>query len=43
VQIGTASFRDAAAAINVLHGLDAWLREQNVLALTDLIGSLELG
>jgi dihydroorotate dehydrogenase (NAD+) catalytic subunit len=43
VQIGTASFRDAAAAINVLHGMDAWLREQSVPAIADLIGSLELG
>jgi len=43
VQVGTASFRDAAAAINVLHGMDAWLREQSIPAITDLIGSLELG
>ena len=42
VQVGTASFRDAAAAANVLDGIGDWLRRQNVAGVAELIGSLRL-
>jgi len=42
VQVGTASFRDAAAAINVLDGIGNWLRQQNIESAASLIASLRL-
>ena len=42
VQVGTASFRDAAAAVNVLDGIGNWLRQQNIENVASLIASLRL-
>ena len=42
VQVGTANFRDAAAATKVVDGIDAWLRRQNVATVAGLIASLRL-
>ncbi|MDR0477380.1 MAG: dihydroorotate dehydrogenase [Desulfobulbaceae bacterium] len=42
VQLGTASFRDAAAAAKVLDGIDGWLRQQGIASVAGLIGSLRL-
>ena len=42
VQVGTANFRDAAAAAKVLDGIGDWLRQQNIETVAELIGSLRL-
>ena len=42
VQVGTASFRDATAAVRVLDGIGDWLRRQNIASIAELIASLRL-
>ncbi|MDR3089488.1 MAG: dihydroorotate dehydrogenase [Desulfobulbaceae bacterium] len=42
VQIGTASLRDAGATIQVLDGIEAWMRQERVASIRSLIGSLQL-
>jgi dihydroorotate dehydrogenase (NAD+) catalytic subunit len=39
VQVGTATFRDPLAPIRVLDGIEAYLREQGIASVTDLIGA----
>jgi dihydroorotate dehydrogenase (NAD+) catalytic subunit len=40
VQVGTATFRDPAAALGVVEGLSAWLEEQGVAKVGEVVGSL---
>ena len=42
VQVGTANFRDAAAAVKVIDGIGDWLRRQNIASVAELIASLRL-
>jgi len=42
VQVGTATFVDPAAAVGVVRGLKAYLAENGVGAVSDLIGALEI-
>ena len=41
VQIGTASFINPTAAIDVVNGLETFMQEQGIKEITELIGSLE--
>lgn len=42
VQIGTASFINPTAAIDVVKGLESFMREEGIGSFTELIGSLEV-
>lgn len=42
VQVGTATFVDPAAAVGVVRGLEAYMAENGVGAVSDLIGALEV-
>ncbi len=42
VQVGTANFVDPAAAFKVLTGIEGFCRENNIRAIRDFIGSLEV-
>jgi dihydroorotate dehydrogenase (NAD+) catalytic subunit len=39
VQIGTATFRNPRAALDVLEGLEAWLRDNAIEDVSELIGA----
>ncbi len=41
VQVGTATFREPAAALEVVEGLSAWLKEHEIPDLSSVIGTLE--
>lgn len=43
VQVGTANFRDPAAAARTVKGLEAYLREQGLHSVGELIGTYEEG
>lgn len=42
VQIGTAQFRDPAACIRVIEGIEAWLSARGIQSLDEWIGSLRI-
>ena len=42
VQIGTANFVDPQTAINIIAGLKAYLKNQNLKTITKLVGSLKI-
>ena len=42
VQIGTASFINPTAAIDVVEGIESFMQEEKIERFTDLIGSLEI-
>ena len=39
VQVGTATFRNPRAPLDVLEGLEAYMREQGVADVRDLVGA----
>ena len=41
VQVGTANFIDPNSTMQILDGIEAWLREQGIADLKELIGALE--
>ena len=41
VQVGTATFRNPRAPLDVLEGLEAWLRDHAVEDVRDLIGAAQ--
>ncbi|MBI3946508.1 MAG: dihydroorotate dehydrogenase [Armatimonadetes bacterium] len=42
VAVGTATFRDPAAALGVIDGLEAFLREQGIARIRELVGAVEV-
>lgn len=42
VQVGTATFVRPSAALEVIEGIEAYLRQYNFAAVTDIVGSLQL-
>lgn len=42
VQVGTASYRDPAAATEIAEGVAAWCREHGVARVSELVGALEM-
>jgi dihydroorotate dehydrogenase (NAD+) catalytic subunit len=42
VQVGTANFVNPCATVDILQGIEAFLREHGIDRLTDLIGALEV-
>ena len=42
IQIGTANFIDPRATMNIIEGIEAYLKRHHIVALDDLVGSLRM-
>ena len=43
IQVGTANFVNPRATIDIVDGIEAWMRQNSIERVSDLIGTLDTG